>query len=99
MTTAITEHCPTCGGVVRVVGSDEGTQHYEPVEVAPASPLTKWLIDKIEAYHPKREERHIYGNWFCFSRKLDELAERWAKQRMYYALVELRALMQETPGE
>lgn len=24
------DHCPTCGGRVVVVGTDEGTQHYEP---------------------------------------------------------------------
>lgn len=25
------EHCPTCGASCRIISSDEGTQHYEPV--------------------------------------------------------------------
>lgn len=30
----MTERCPTCGSLVRVVSSDEGTSHYEPTPVA-----------------------------------------------------------------
>lgn len=28
----MTEHCPTCGGIVRVKTSDEGTSSYLPVD-------------------------------------------------------------------
>lgn len=27
----MSEHCQLCGQAVRIVGGDEGTQHYEPV--------------------------------------------------------------------
>lgn len=39
-------HCPVCGHLVRVVGTKEGTQHYEPIE----DPLNTYL-DYIEAAH------------------------------------------------
>jgi hypothetical protein len=29
----MTEKCPTCGAVVRVVTSNDGTSHYEPATV------------------------------------------------------------------
>ncbi len=28
------KHCPMCGAAVRVVGSDEGTMHYQPCDEA-----------------------------------------------------------------
>lgn len=30
----MSERCPTCGAAVRVVGGEEGTMHYEPLEAA-----------------------------------------------------------------
>ena len=30
----MSERCPTCGAAVRVVGGEEGTMHYEPLETA-----------------------------------------------------------------
>lgn len=35
--------CPTCGFEVRVVGGDEGTMHYEPVNQT-------CLLEKIQSY-------------------------------------------------
>lgn len=45
------DHCPTCGALVKVVGSDEGTHHYEPVvdeAMARVRDRLSEILDEVE---------------------------------------------------
>ena len=53
------ETCPCCGRPVRVVVSDEGTQHYEPLEAEP-EPLAEAILS-VTPY--VSEGKDMYGLW------------------------------------
>lgn len=53
MSRGILADCPMCGHAVRVSGTDEGTQHYEPDESqGPAAPVlqaAQLVVDALNA--------------------------------------------------
>ncbi len=76
----MSDHCPTCGGPVRVVSADEGTSHYEPLGLDLDDPetverLAEALIDSdlIRRY----SEFTIDAHEFTAGEGFDVLAEQW----------------------
>jgi hypothetical protein len=80
----VSDLCPTCGSPVRVVSSDEGTSHYEPL-ARPAPPSGGLDVERL-----LRVERA--------ARDLDNLAPKyirghdWSGDAMQ-AFAELRAAL------
>ena len=99
---------PTCGSAVNIVGTDEGTQHYEPV-----SKLGAWFHDQGCWV---ASEQVVAGTWAIaeaerLCHKLDKLVAQWSigkvggKQHTHtgtltglgLAVGELQQLLEETP--
>ena len=88
------DHCPTCGALVKVVGSDEGTYHYEPVVDEAMERVREMAEDKRRSVRmaegptaPRMRER--YG------KQADALEALLTRLQAYEAVVEAaRALSQ-----
>jgi hypothetical protein len=74
------DSCPLCGTAVHVVGSDEGTQHYEPV----ARPL---LYDDEASGERLAAALHEAGLWPDYP--------NWADPALKYAKATIAALVAE----
>lgn len=90
------DHCPTCGALVKVVGSDEGTYHYEPVVDEAMERVREMAEDKRRSVRmaegptaPRMRER--YG------KQADALEALLTRVQAYQAVVEAaRALRHGT---
>ena len=94
--TSMADHCPTCGALVKVVGSDEGTHHYEPVVDEAMERVREMAEDKRRSVRmaegptaPRMRER--YG------KQADALEALLTRVQAYEAVVEAaRALRHGT---